>query len=83
MNSGLFSWLSGHIILSFYQTLPQDARIGNKQLREAEALKHKLKEDPKFQLTEKEKTMIQRAEKYQQYKNQYYQKNPEIDKDEL
>ena len=68
---------------SFYQTLPQDARIGNKQLREAEALKHKLKEDPKFQLTEKEKTMIQRAEKYQQYKNQYYQKNPEIDKDEL
>jgi hypothetical protein len=68
---------------SFYQTLPQDARIGNKQLREAEALKQKLKEDPKFQLTEKEKTMIQRAEKYQQYKNQYYQKNPEIDKDEL
>ena len=68
---------------SFYQTLPQDARIGNKQLREAEALKQKLKKNPKFQLTEKEKNMIQRAEKYQQFKNRYYQNNPDIDKDEL
>jgi len=68
---------------SFYSSLPQDARIGNKQLGEAEALKQKLKEDPKFQLTEKEKNMIQRAEKYQQSKNQYYQNNPDIDKDEI
>lgn len=68
---------------SFYQTLPQDARIGNKQLSEAEALKQKLKKGPKFPLTEKEKNIIQPAEKYQQYKNQFYQNNPEIDKDEL
>ena len=27
--------------------------------------------------------MIERAEKYQQYKTQYYQNNPDIDRDEF
>jgi hypothetical protein len=52
-------------------------------LREAEILKAQLEVDPNFQLTKKEISLIQRADKYQQYKNQYYQNNPEIDKDEL
>lgn len=50
---------------SFHSSLPKDARIGNKQLREVEVIQEQLKEDPNFPLTEKEKNMIQRAEKYQ------------------
>ena len=68
---------------SFYQTLPEDARIGNKQLREAEALNQKLKEDPKFQLTDNDKNLIQRAEKHQQHKLDFDKNNPHISEDEL
>jgi len=56
---------------SFYSNLPEDARIGNQQLREVETLQEQLKQDPSISLTEKEKNMIQRAEKYQQYKINY------------
>ena len=63
---------------SFYTSLPEEARIGNKQLREVETLQEQLKQDPSISLTEKEKNMIQRAEKYQQYKNKFYQ---DIDRD--
>jgi len=68
---------------SFYSSLPEEARIGNQQLREVEAIQERLREDPKSPLTEKEKNMIERAEKYQQYKTQYYQNNPDIDRDEF
>lgn len=68
---------------SFYNTLPEDARIGNQQLREVEAIQEQLKQDPSLSLTEKEKDMLQRAEKYQQYKNKFYQNNPDIDRDDL
>jgi len=40
---------------SFYSSLLEDACIGNQQLREVEAIQERLKEDPNFQLTEKEK----------------------------
>lgn len=65
---------------SFYSSLPEEARIGNQQLREVETLQEQLKQDPSISLTEKEKNMIQRAEKYQQYKNKFYQ---DIDRDEF
>jgi DNA-binding protein H-NS len=52
-------------------------------LREVETLQEQLKQDPSISLTEKEKNMIQRAEKYQEYKNQFYQDNPDIDRDEF
>jgi hypothetical protein len=52
-------------------------------LREVETLKQQLKQDPSISLTEKEKNMIQRAEKYQQYKKKFYQDNPDIDRDEF
>jgi len=68
---------------SFYSNLPEDARIGNKQLREVETLQQQLKEDPSFSLTENQKDLLQRVEKYQQYKQEFYQKNPTIDRDEL
>jgi hypothetical protein len=68
---------------SFYRNLPKDARIGNKQLREVEALQEKLKENPNFPLSEKQKNMLQRADKYQQYKNKFYQNNPDTSGDEL
>jgi len=68
---------------AFYSTLPEDARIGNKQLREVETLQEQLKQDPSLSLTEKEKTMLQRAEKYQEYKSQFYQNNPNIDRIEF
>ena len=67
----------------FYINLPEDARIGNQQLREVETLQEQFKQDPSISLTEKEKNMIQRAEKYQQYKNEFYQNNPDIDRDDL
>jgi hypothetical protein len=51
---------------SFYSSLPEDARIGNQQLREVEGIQERLKEDPNSPLTEKEKNLIQRAENYQQ-----------------
>jgi hypothetical protein len=68
---------------SFYSNLPEEARIGNQQLREVEAIQERLKEDPKFSPTEKEKNLIQRAEKYQQYKDKFDQNNPDVDRDEL
>ena len=68
---------------SFYSSLPEDARIGNQQLREVEAIQERLREDPKSPLTEKERGLIQRAEKYQQYKNKFYQDNRDIDRDEF
>jgi hypothetical protein len=68
---------------SFYSSLPEDARIGNQQLREVEGIQERLKEDPNSPLTEKEKNLIQRAENYQRYKDQFYQNNPDIDRDEL
>ncbi len=40
---------------SFYKTLPEDARIDNKQLREAKIFKAQLEADPNFQLTDKQK----------------------------
>jgi len=64
---------------SFYSSLPEDARIGNQQLREVEAIQERLREDPKSALTEKEKNLIQRADKYQQHRNKFYQDNPNID----
>jgi hypothetical protein len=52
-------------------------------LREVEGIQKRLKEDPKSPLTENEKNMIERAEKYHQYKTQYYQNNANIDRDEF
>jgi len=68
---------------SFYISLPEDARIGNHQLLEIETIQEQLREDPNFPLTEKEKNLLQRAEKYEQYKNEFYQNNPDIAIDEL
>ena len=51
------------------RSLPEDARIGNQQLREVEGIQEGLKEDPNSPLTEKEKNLIQRAENYQRYKD--------------
>lgn len=68
---------------SFYLSLPKEARIGNQQFRETEALRQKLKQDPNFQLTEKEKVLLQRAEKYKEYKDKFYQNNPDSAQDEL
>ena len=67
----------------FYSNLPEDARIGNQQLREVETLQEKLNQDPSISLTEKEKNMVQRAEKYKQYKSKFYQDNPDIDRNEF
>ena len=69
--------------MSFYSSLPEDARIENQQLREVEAIQERLKKDLKSLLTEKERSLIQRAEKYQQYRNKFYQDNPDIDTDEF
>ena len=69
--------------MSFYSSLPEDARIGNQQLREVEAIQERLKKDLKSLLTEKERSLIQRAEKYQQYRNKFYQDNPDINTDEF
>lgn len=69
------------ITRAFYSSLPEDARIGNQQLREVETIQERLREDPNSPLTEKEKNLIQRAEKYEQHKNQFYQNNPDIDRD--
>jgi len=68
---------------SFYSSLPENARIGNQQLREVETIQELLKEDPNFSLTENQKDLIQRAEKYKQHKNKFYQNNLDIDRDEF
>lgn len=68
---------------SLHKSLPEDARIGNQQLREDEALNQKLMEDSKFPLTQKEKNLLRRAEKYKQHKNEFYQNNPDIARDEF
>ena len=53
---------------SFYSSLPEDARIGNQQLREAQTIQEQLKDDPNLPLTEKQRNLLERAKKYQQHK---------------
>lgn len=67
----------------FYTNLPENARIGNQQLREVESLQKKLDEDPCISLSEKEKSLLQRADRYKQYKSEFYQDNPGIDKNKF
>jgi hypothetical protein len=52
-------------------------------LREAEVLKAQLEVDPNFQLTDKEKNLIQRAKTYQEHKLNFEKNNPDIDRDEF
>ena len=70
---------------SFRSSLSEDARMSNSQLREVEMLQEQLKIDSNFQLTDKDKSLIQRAEKYKHHKNQFNQNNPDPDiaRDEL
>ena len=60
---------------SFYKNLPKDARMRNQELRLVESIQNRLKQDPKSPLTEKEKNLLQRAQKYGKYKNKFDQKN--------
>jgi len=68
-----------------YSQLPNDAKISDSQLREVEMLQEQLKTDSNFKLTDKEKSLIQRAEKYKHHKNYLNQNNPDPDiaRDEL
>lgn len=68
---------------SFYLTLPEDARLGNRQLREAEMLQEQLKVDSNFQLTDKEKSLLERAQKYETHKKEFYKNNSDLFNDEL
>lgn len=62
---------------------PNEAKISNNQLREVERLKKQLKTNSNFQLTNKEKRLIERAEKYQEYKQQFSENNPNMFDDEF
>jgi hypothetical protein len=46
-------------------------------------LQEQLKTDSNFQLTDKEKSLIERAERYQQSKQEFSKNNPKIFDDEL
>ena len=56
---------------SFYSSLPEDARISNQQLREVEDLKTELEADPNFELTDTQKKLMERADKYYQWKTNF------------
>lgn len=45
---------------SFYQIIPKDARVTNKQIHQAEVIKKNLREDLNFPVTEKDKNLIKR-----------------------
>ncbi|MFT4851083.1 MAG: hypothetical protein ACI83B_003647 [Sediminicola sp.] len=47
----------------FYQTLPENVRIDNKQLREVERLQEQLQADPNVQINAKEKALLDRAKR--------------------
>ena len=51
----------------FYSTLPEDARVSNKQLREAKEIKFKLQRDPEYQLTKQQTDLLTRVNKHEQY----------------
>jgi hypothetical protein len=55
----------------FYQILPKDAHIGNKQLREVEKLQEQLQADPNVKITAKEKALLERAERYAKHKETF------------
>ena len=74
------SWLKRQEKNSFFSSLPKDARIGNKQLREAELIRDELQKNSNQTLTEKEKALLERAERYYELKEQFYQEN---ERDEL
>lgn len=67
----------------FRSTLPKNARLGNKQLPQIKRLQNQLEADPNFQLTIKEKILLDRAKRYEHHKQQFCKKNPHISKDEL
>lgn len=66
----------------FSSSLPEDARIENKQLREAELIRQKMDMGQDFLLSEKEQSLLERAEKYKQYKSEFEKKNKQ-ENDEL
>jgi hypothetical protein len=68
---------------SFYSNLPNYAKISNKQLDEFEMLQEQLKTHSNFQLTDKQKNLIERGEKYLQHKQEFSKNNPKIFDDEL
>jgi len=68
---------------SLYSNLPPEARMSNQQLREVQALQDQLGENPNFPLTEKQQALMDRASKYEHYKNQYNQNNLDIDRNEF
>ena len=67
----------------FYKNLPEDGRISNKQLRDVEAIKNRLKENPNFLLSDKQKNLVKRAEKFQHYKAKWNTENQDIITDEF
>ena len=75
-----------HFNLSRYKELlklEESGKISFLDENSLELLSYKVREDPKYPLTEKEKNLLQRAEKYKEYKEKFYQNNPDIDRDEL
>lgn len=68
---------------SLYSNLPNDAKISNRQLDEFEMLQEQLKTDSNFQLSDKQKNLSERAEKYLQHKQEFSKNNPKVFDDEL
>lgn len=68
---------------SFYTSLPENARMGNQQLHEVEAFKSDLERNPDLRLTEAQKNLMERAERYEEHKTKFYQNNPDVARDKL
>ena len=58
-------------------------RIGNKQLREVASIKAELENNFNKTLTEKERAIIQRAKRYFELQEQFYQNTTSLERDEL
>lgn len=63
---------------SYYSTLPADARISNRQFRDVQMIRDKLKDDPNFVLTDQQKSLLERAQKHEAHKKEFYKNNPHL-----
>ena len=56
---------------ALYRDLPDDAQISNKGLRAYEILQEQLKQDPSTSITKKEQQLIERVNRYNDFKDKF------------
>ena len=55
--------------------MPNDAKISDNQLKDATKINNRIENDPGVKLNKKEKNLLKRVDRYDNYKEQFYKEN--------